>query len=78
MFIRALFAWMPLQCNILATPYLTYGMVPLAMLDFFVDSGVCAASTADQVVADKQLTGLTVAYVCYEALTIMKLGAFVA
>ena len=49
------------------------------LLDFLVDSGVYAASTADQMLAGKQfnrvLSELTLAY---ETLTAMKLAAFVA
>ena len=49
------------------------------LVDFLVDSGVYAASTADQMFAGKQfngaLRGLTVAY---ETLTAMKLAASVA
>ena len=49
------------------------------LMDFIVDSGVYAASTADQMLAGKQfnraLRGLTLAY---ETLVAMKLAAFVA
>ena len=48
------------------------------LLDFLVDSGVYAASTADEMPAGKQfnraLRGLTLAY---ETPTVMKLAAFV-